>query len=397
MRYLLLMALILAGCAGDEVEPVTPPTVTLDEAALDAAAAATNGFAIDLLREADGENVHLSPVSIAAAFGMASEGARGETRTHMLDVLGLSDAPDNASAGLAALAQSSEGFELTVANAGWVADEFPIEPGYVEDVRQRFGAGFEVVDFTDPPAAADRINRWIAANTADRIENLISPEMIKPALTKLMLTNAVYFKADWEQPFENASTNDRPFQTPAGEVRAPRMHQEARFGYATLDGFAALQMDYVGGASMLVLLPDEGGSVDALLGEMDSDALAEVDAGLNVTTVLVGLPKFETRVRTELIELMKTLGMTLPFTDAADFGGITTSEPLLIGAALHEVFIRIDEKGTEAAAATALGMEVASAPMEPPPSFIVDRPFVYLIRSADGVILFAGKVSDPTQ
>ncbi|MEM6313442.1 MAG: serpin family protein, partial [Planctomycetota bacterium] len=98
-----------------------------------------------------------------------------------------------------------------------------------------------------------------------------------------------------------------------------------------------------------------------------------------------------------LIELMKTLGMTLPFTDAADFGGITTSEPLLIGAALHEVFIRIDEKGTEAAAATALGMEVASAPMEPPPSFIVDRPFVYLIRSADGVILFAGKVSDPTQ
>lgn len=393
------MVWILVGCDDGEpqppiepAEPVEPPQAEVEPVSLDAATAATNAFALDLLRTVEGDDLHLSPVSIAAAFSMVAYGARGETHAEMLRTLHLDEVPGNTAGGFAKLTRSSDGFKLSVINAVWAAEDLQIESDYEVNLQLNFGVGVIPLDFTDPEAAAERINSWVEQTTAERITDLVSPDSIDPDATRLMLTSAVYFNADWQQPFEKESTFDRPFATPGGAVDVPRMHQTARFGYAKLDAAAALRMPYEGDATMVVLLPDEGESLDAIIDQLD---VSKLDAALVDQQVRVGIPKFQTRFNTSLIETMKSLGMTLPFAEGADFGGITTTETLRVGTAVHEMYIRVDEKGTQAAAATALGMEATSIPPMDMAEFIVDRPFAYLIRSADGVILFAGKVSDP--
>lgn len=375
---------------------------------LDTAQAALIGgntaFAWDLyhcLRVGKG-NLAFSPYSISAALAMTYAGACGPTAQEMAQVLHFGPDQEPLHAAFAALArrlaETGEGFQLQIANALWGHRRFAFLSDFLEMLKRHYGAGLESVNFSQPEEARQTINAWVRDRTAGRIEELIPPGILT-TLTRLVLTNAVYFKAAWDEPFDPAATAGGPFYRLAGDpVTAPMMHRTGILRYATGEGYQALELPYHGHRLSLALLLPDAGRFAAFERRLGAEQLGAIGQALAPRRIELALPRFRVQFATNLAATLAGMGMPLAFSDDADFAGMTGAPDLIIAAVLHQAFVAVDEAGTEAAAATAVVMRLRGALMEDPPLPVtVDRPFLFLIRDRQtGTIVFLGRVLDPT-
>jgi serpin B len=396
----------------------------------DLAAKATNELAVDLHRQlATGDdNLCVSPYSIESALAMTFAGADGETRTEMARVLhfgndagvpasfaALQHSLEEMSAKTAAIVKEakkfggpSEPITLNTANRLFAQKGYAFREAFLSLVKQNFGGAFEPIDFiANPAAATQHINKWVKDQTHDRIRDLI-PGGALDKTTRLVLANALYLKSPWASEFSDNATQPELFFVHGGSpVNVPMMRKtDKHFGYAKREGFTAVSLPYIGNdLQFLVLLPEEVNGLHALESKLTSDMLAGC-AKLQTRDVDLHLPKFKLEPPTmALAEKFEAFGMKTAFDKphgSANFDKIAPRTPrdyLYISQIFHKTFIAVDEKGTEAAAATAVAMMAGSALRSPPPPPIevkVDRPFVYAIQHVpSGVCLFLGRVTDP--
>lgn len=361
-------------------------------------------FAADLygsLRAEPG-NLFASPHSISTALAMTYAGAEGTTATEMATVLHYSLPEDRLHPAMNRLdleleSRASAGaFELSIANALFGRDSLGFEGEFLDVLAVNYGAAMSLLDFGDEPMARAAINGWVSEQTNERIPKLIAPGILNGD-TALVLTNAVYFNADWAQPFEPESTWDAPFTKLDGtETTATMMHQDGTFAYAAGEGWAALSMPYQGGElEMTLVLPDQDVFASVEQG-FTADFATGVLAARQNFYVAVALPKFTFESEFELSRSLSELGMPTAFGGNADFSGITTETSLAISQVIHKAFVAVDEKGTEAAAATAVVMTDAAAPAEPELRFEASRPFLFFIHDRPtGAVLFLGRLVEP--
>jgi serpin B len=396
----------------------------------DLAAKATNGLAVDLHRQlaTGNDNLCVSPYSIESALAMTFAGADGDTRTEMAHVLHFPSEASAVAASFASLQHSleemsaktaelvkkskefggpSEPITLNIANRLFAQKDYDFRQNFLSLVKQDYGAAFEPIDFTiNPAAAAQHINKWVANETRDKIRDLIPADALNK-LTRLVLANALYLKAPWADAFSEKTTQPELFHIRGGApVNVPMMRKTARFGYVKREGFTAVSVPYVGNdLQFLVLLPDEINGLHALESKLTAEVLAQC-LRLEAQDVDLRLPKFKLEPPTiALAENLQALGMKSAFDiprGSANFDKMAPRKPndyLYISNVFHKTFIAVDEKGTEAAAATAVVMMRATAirgPKPPPIEVKVDRPFIYAIQHVpSGVCLFLGRVTDP--
>lgn len=388
--------------------PVTPPAPD----ALAKLARSSNAFGFDLyaqLRATPG-NLIVSPASITTALAMTWGGARGETAAQMKKVLHLDGAPADVMAVSGALARSLEDpsrpIIFRIANRLFGEKSFTFEKPYLDQTAAAFGAPLEMLDFQGGfEAARARINAWAESKTEQRIKELVPRNGVDKD-TRLVLVNAVYFLGDWAEPFSHERTRPQPFLTAKATSKdVPTMNRTGEFAYAKRDGLAALEIPYKGGSmSMLFVVPNAVDGLAALEKSLDATKLDALVAALKSERVWAQIPTFEVAPPASLSlgDTLKAMGMTTAFDrQRADFTGIanppTPQDRLVIGEVFHKAFVKVNEKGTEAAAATAVSMPRAGAAPSQPLEFKADRPFLYFIRdTASGLILFMGRVSDPT-
>lgn len=396
----------------------------------DVATKATNELSVDLHRQlATGDgNLCVSPYSIESALAMTFAGADGETRTEMARVLhfpgdggvpasfsALQHSLEQMSAKTAELVKQSKKFggpsepiTLNIVNQLFAQKAYAFRTAYLSLVKQNFGGAFEPIDFVaDPAAATQRINKWVADQTRERIRDLI-PGGALDKTTRLVLANALYLKAPWASEFSENATKPEPFFVRgAAPVDVPMMRKtDKHFGYARHEGFTVVSLPYVGDdLQFLILLPEEINGLRALESKLTAEMLTQC-AKLQRRDVDLHLPKFKLEPPTiTLAERFEALGMKSAFDKpqgSANFDKMAPRKPddyLYISQIFHKTFIAVDEKGTEAAAATAVAMMAGTALRSPPPPPIevkVDRPFVYAIQHVpSGVCLFLGRVTDP--
>ncbi len=381
------------------------------DADLEALVAGNTAFALALhgqLRTIEAGNLFYSPFSISQALAMTWAGARGDTESAMADALRfalpqarLHPAFNRLDLELARRGEDvddaeGDGFRLNIANSIWGQAEFDFVAEFLDVLAESYGAGLRVVDFAgDPETARQTINEWVEARTEGRIEDLL-PEGVITALTRLVLTNAIYFKASWAVPFEEQATADGAFHLLDGEVAVPLMHGSVEGGYARGDGWAAADVPYYGDElSMLVIVPD-GGTFADFEARFDGAVLDAVVAGLEHHQIALTFPRFGFEAAFGLNDTLAALGMEVAFRcGPADFTGMYAPGGLCITDVVHKAFVDVDEAGTEAAAATAVVVGFESEP--PAAELVVDRPFIFLIRDrTTGTILFVGSVVDPS-
>ena len=389
----------------------------IDAADLDALVASNTQFAFGLYEslraESDG-NLFYSPYSISLALAMTWAGARGETDAQMADVLRFSLPSERLHPAFNALEQQlasrgrnlprdedGSGFQLSIANSIWGQREFDFEDSFLDLLAEQYGAGMRLVDFIGSPDPSRLlINDWVAQRTEDRIKDLL-PEGSVNVLTRLVLTNAIYFNASWLDPFDPVQTVDGAFSKLDGSsVTTPMMNQLVRTVYTEGQGYQAVELPYVGyEVSMVVILP-EADDFGAFESDLDRDTLEGIMRDLSDTQVTLTMPRFEFEADVGLSEVLKGLGMPIAFEppgadSGADFSGMDGRRDLFIHDVLHKAFVAVDEEGTEAAAATAVMVGVTSLP--PSATMVIDRSFIFLIRDrATGTVLFLGRVVDPT-
>ncbi|WP_435362733.1 serpin family protein [Haloarchaeobius sp. DYHT-AS-18] len=401
---------VTPGLLASDLSRDTDPDVSTDT--LRDQVRANTQFALDLhhnrVAEKPAENLFLSPLSISLAMAMVWAGARGDTEAQIAETLHYVsdqedlhptfnrldlalDAPDDA---------EDEAFRLDLVNALWGQTDYPIDGDYLDTIARNYGAGLRTLDFAaEPEAARETINSWVADQTEDRIEELLPQDSITD-LTRLVGTNAVYFKAKWAQTFPEESTSNGAFTALDGtESQVPLMrHSEASVPYAKVDGAQAIELPYEGDtASMVVVLPPEG-EFEAYEHALDADGLHTLFDALEENDGRVVLPRFTFGTKVGLNQALKDLGMPDAFDhDLADFSGLVepgTPERLAIDDVQHESFVAVDESGTEATAATGVVVGDESAPMNPF-EFVADRPFLFAIRHREtDSMVFLGRVVD---
>jgi serpin B len=421
LRCVLVVAIGFAlfgssGCKREAPEETTVPSEQADQVPSETVAAATlpdanTAFAFNLygaLRAEDG-NLFLSPYSVSAALAMTLAGARGETAQQMTDVLCVGGLEEDLGAAFGGLDQilhsradlgdpeAGEGFDLHVVNALWPQAGYELLDAFVETLTTQYRAELRELDYeADPEAARLTINDWVSEQTAERIENLI-PEGIIDAMTRLVLTNAIYFNAPWLEPFHPDSTVTEPFTRLDGElIDVAMMHKTGTLLYAELDVGIAVEIPYNGNQlAMLVLLPDEG-AFNAFDASLDVDVYAGIVESLVSERIALGLPRFEYEYATSLVPALEGLGMTDAFDgERSNFSGITGDTDLVVSDVLHKAFVSVDEEGTEAAAATAVVMRATAMPTQPL-EITVNRPFLFVLRDRPtGSVLFIGRVLEP--
>jgi serpin B len=361
-----------------------------------------------LAKTTDG-NIVLSPYSVAVALAMTRAGAAGETKQQLDRVLHL-DGID-ADAGFNALDQAlstrtgdvvgQDGKKLSVvlatANALWPQEGYPFAKPFLDDLAAHYGAGLHVVDYQREIERSRRtINEWVSDHTAKKIPELI-PKDALDSLTRLVLTNAVYLKASWAEPFETSATAEGTFtRLDRSTVTASFMHQTESLGYAKGSGWQVVELPYAGGKlAMDLIVPDAGQF--AAVAQTLQHGTATFFEHVERQSVQLGLPKFRFRTQADLVDTLAALGLTDLFDpDRADLSAMTAAEKLYVSGVLHEAFIDVNEKGTEAAAATAIVIRASAAPGGPVP-LTIDRPFIMVLRDLEThVVLFLGRVLDPT-
>ena len=367
----------------------------------------TGALALDLLRKAvpAGENSVISPYSIQSALVMAYAGAAGGTQGQMKKTLHYGPGAVDSFSALRKEIEATppRDGELEVADRLFGQDGYPFRPEFLGLLKSKFSAPLEVVDFEkDPPAAARLINAWVEKQTRKRIKNLV-PESALDRLTRLVLVNAIYLKAQWAQAFDPALTKPGTFHLAGGKTtEVPMMSRTGRMGSLRGKGFTAVSLPYLGGdLELAVILPDAGlPPLEASLKPEDLSSLCEMPS----SEVSLSMPKF--RVEPPLLKLgdvLAALGMPSAFDKprgSADFSGIAPRKPddyLYISEVFHKAFVEVDEKGTEAAAATAVVMMRAMmAPSDDPLTVVVDRPFLFAINHIPSkTCLFLGRVANP--
>jgi len=393
-----------------EKQRVTSPDVA--EADLAELVAGNSAFALDLyqaIREEDG-NLFYSPYSISLALAMTHAGARGETEQQMADTLHYTLSQDRlhpafnaldlelASRGEGAEGQDGEGFRLNIVNSIWGQTGYSFLPQFLDILAQNYGAGLRLLDFVKAPEESrGLINDWVSDETEGKIEDLLPPNSITP-LTRLVLTNAIYFNAAWLHPFEEELTHDGPFNLlDGGQVTVPMMEQTEFFGYAQGEGYQAVELPYDGEELSMVILLPEAGRFEEFARALDAQRVASILQDINPEKVHLTMPKFTYESGFRLKETLAAMGMPAAFTaTAADFSGMTGTCELFIGDVIHKAFVSVDEAGTEAAAATAV-VVATSAPPSPVIEVTADRPFVFTIRDIEtNAILFLGHVANPS-
>jgi serpin B len=384
---------------------------TASEADVKAVVTGNTAFAFDLYGrlkdlpavKAGGGNLFFSPYSISTALAMTANGARGTTATQMTSALHLpGDTTPAAAFGqlqkdLQAEAQKS-GCQLNIANALWGQKGHPFLDSFLSTTKAGYGAGLNLVDFARSEEARKTINTWVEQQTKDKIKDLIAPGVLD-ARTRLVLTNAIYFKGDWAAQFKKQNTADANFFVATTKsVKVPMMNQKGPFAYGETDQVQVLSLPYKGKMlSMLVLLPKASSSLAAVESGLDAKGLESAMGRLSEQEVVVFLPKFKmTCGPLELNGTLTAMGMKDAFTDAADFSGMDGKKDLYVSNVVHKAFVEVNEEGTEAAAATGAVMGLTSVRVTP--VFRADRPFVFLIReNQTGSILFIGRVMNPAQ
>jgi serpin B len=411
----------VAGCGpGEERVGPEPRTRPLRNRDVSGIAQGSNAFAFDLYKEIarrDG-NLFFSPHSISTALAMTYAGARGETARQMARTLRFQLDGHRLHAACGALmrdlnARADPGaFELRTANALWGQRSEGWLESFTRLIRQDYGAPLREVDFErDPDGAAREINAWVERETRERIRDLVGPGAIGP-LTQLVLANAIYFKGDWLTAFSEHATHDAPFRLAGGgEVKARMMFRSGGFWYVGAVDVQVLEIPYRDGdLSMMILLPRSVDGLPALERWLTSrdpalesfgGSASDVLAARRWQRVLVHLPRFTFTCDFSLAETLAAMGMPLAFDDQrADFSGMNgNANDLFISKVLHKAFVEVTERGTEAAAASAVMMEPACAgPPErrEPPVFRADHPFMFFIRDRrTGAVLFMGRVVNP--
>jgi serpin B len=392
------------GCARAAPEGAAPGKA--EEPPVRAVVEAGNRFALGLygeLRGAEG-NLFLSPYSISSVLSMAYAGARGETAEQMAQVLHLPEEGGEVHAAMGRLAAEVAGsgrereFALHVANAVWLQQGFEVLAEFLRVMSAHYGGGLERLDFgAAPEPARRRINAWVEEQTAGRIRDIIPPGVLTP-LTRLVLTNAIYFKGAWLHPFSEGNTADDAFHVTAERsVTVPMMKGTHRCGYAESGDVQVLKMGYVGGeVSMTIVLPRRVGGLAELEESLTPETLAAWSE-LERRRVAVTLPRFKVTAQCRLDRALQQLGMTDAFTERADLSGITGRRDLFVSAVLHKAFVDVDEEGTEAAAATALVATTTAVRPGEPPVFRADHPFLFYIQhEPTGAVLFMGRLADPS-
>ena len=367
---------------------------------------AVNSFSFKIfeeLFEEDNNNLFISPYSIFTALAMTYEGAKGETAEEMADVLHVEQ--DNESFHLYmktlydVLNIQNIDYNISTANALWVKKNLQLLEEYLNIIREFYGGDATEVDYSNPSESAAIINQWVENQTNGLIKDLITEDMINP-LTALILTNAIYFKGIWKTQFDPENTTNRPFETAAGtSVEAETMtlvNTYDRFYYAENDDMQLLELPYAGDdISMMIFLPKIN-DIASFVNTIDIEMFSTLKASMIERKVDIYLPKFEVETQYVLKENLMNLGMTIPFTENADFSLITGSKELFISNVIHKAFIDVNEEGTEAAAATAVVMET-TANGGSNIVFDCNHPFLYLIyHKQTGTILFMGSITDPT-
>jgi serpin B len=411
----IIPALILSACGSGKVTEsklarVSHPDVTASD--VEQLVAGNTAFAFDLyqaVRSSDGNLVY-SPYSISLAFAMTYGGGRGETATQMADVLhytlpadqfhpafnaldlDLARRPDQA-AGV----DEKDRFQLSIANSLWGQKDWTFLPEYLDLLAINYGARMRLVDFRNAPESARKqINNWVSDQTKKRIKDIIPAGTLDPA-TRLVLANAIYFKATWEYEFRANSTGDAPFNLLNGEtVNVAMMHQKPQtFPYASGDGWQAVALPYKGGLTDMVIIVPDTGNFESFESALTAERYNEIVSAMQPQQVILSMPKFTFETPMGLKDALVEMGMPDAFDwDRADFSGMDGTRRLYVGDALHKAFIAVDEKGTEAAAATVVIMMEASLPQGI--TLTVDRPFFFFIRDVpSGTILFMGRLVDP--
>jgi len=404
-----------AGVLKSEKPRITSPNIS--EGALYDLVSDNSAFAMDLyqqLKARDG-NLFYSPYSISLALAMTYAGARGETEEQMVDALHFSPSQDKlhpafnsldielAKRGEGAKGKDDEGFRLNIVNAIWGQKDYEFLTDFLDTLAENYGAGLRILDFIQAPEESRIIiNDWVSEQTEGRIEDLIPQGMID-SLTRLVLTNAIYFNAAWAFPFNESATSDGIFHLINGdEVTVPLMKQTESFGYAEGEDYQAVELPYDGNELSMVILLPESGEFSTFENSLDSMKLQEILENLQYalvngkrTEVALTMPKFEFESSFDLKNTLSNMGMQVAFSENADFSGMNGSRDLFITDVVHKAFVSVDEAGTEAAAATAVIVASTSIPMEPI-KVNIDRPFIFMIRDIEtGALLFAGRVLDP--
>lgn len=368
---------------------------------------ANNKFALDFYSHAkeNDKNIFFSPISIMTAFVIAYEGANGSTANEIQKVFGFPIEEQERREEFQSILKGFEtyslmGFDseytLHMANALWVADHFEPRKEYIDIAKTYYDSRVEKVDFVSDNGA-NTINDWVKEETNDKIQELIKPADTNE-MTALIITNAIYFNGDWVIPFKEYKTQQKDFRINEKEtVKVEMMHMsKPRLNYLENDLLQMIQMPYKGDkVSMLVLLPKDMDGLDALEKEMTIENLTLWRNSLEEKMIGLDLPKFTTTTEYDLKETLSQMGIRVAFDSiTADFSGISDKQ-IFIAKAIHKAFVSVDEKGTEAAAATAAMGELQSGPQH---RFKADHPFVFIIQDdTNGNILFIGRVVNPLQ
>lgn len=388
--------LMAASCNEDNADSVKPnqllkaiPATFADQ---------TSEFAFDFLKTHDAsekadKNYFVSPLSLHIALGMLTNGADGKTKEEL--TTGLRVSSDLAKTNgiykdlIENLPNSDPKVTNTIANSVWYRNTFSVEKSFLDILKASFNAQTYAEDFTNS-ATVGKINTWASDNTNGKIKKVI--EKIEPAHV-MFLMNALYFKGDWKIPFKTENTHDANFAGTTGTKSVKMMSMQEKVKYAKRSNYQVLELAYGGGNYvMTILLPDEKTPVGNIINTMSSSEWKSLNTALAEQKVIIGLPKFTVEYETNLNNVLSKMGMPTMFSDFADLSKISPpAGKLKVGFVKQNTFVAVDEKGTEAAAVTTIGIELTSAPILP--EFICNRPFAFFIsEKQSNTILFAGKI-----
>jgi serpin B len=383
-------------------QPTAQQTSKLS-AEVEAVVNGNNAFALDLyrqLRDREG-NLFFSPYSTSTALAMTYVGAKGQTATEMSKVLHFSLEPESLHPAFASLlgmlnTKDKQGFQLNTANRLWGQQEYNFLKPFKQVTQDYYGAALEEVDFINATEETRRtINKWVEQQTQEKIQNLIASDILT-SLTRIVLTNAIYFKATWVNQFDPAYTKNKFFTiAPGQQVDVPTMSLEASVGYAEFDNLQVLELLYSGEeTSMVILLPKNVDGLAALEQQLTQENLKNWLSAIEYDECpeRIHLPKFRVNSQFEFKQVLSKMGMGSAFNDSADFSGMNGRKDLFLANVIHKTFVDVNELGTEATASTeATGVSRCGGE-----SFNADRPFIFLIRHIpSGSILFMGRIVNP--
>lgn len=403
-------AVVVAGLFLFPYSPDQPPQVDdsgSTEQGIQQVVNANNQFAFDLyseLSKTEQGNMFYSPYSLSSALAMTYEGAKGQTADEMKSVFHFPETSilrPNFAAIYNEINKKDKDYKLNTGNALWVQKDYPFIENYLTNVEKSYGGKAANLDFIkEPEKSRQTINSFIEEQTNDKIKDLI-PQGILNQNTRLVLTNAIYFKGTWEWEFDKSDTSEKDFKiTSNNVVKTPMMfmdNDKAMFNYADIGDLQILELPYKGGnISMLILLPtDDFGLIESSL---TAEKLKEWKSQIQETKLdAIYMPKFEFDTKYFMKDALSALGMPTAFLESADFSGMATAEQLFISSVIHQAYVKVDEEGTEAAAATAVVVGTTSIG-GPRKVFNADHPFIFIIQDKNtGNILFLGRVTDPTK